>query len=39
MSIKKMRAMKTELSDWFAGRIKVIIEIVLVVISIDIFYE
>jgi len=31
--------MKTELSDWFAGRIKQIIEIGLVVINIDIFYE
>jgi len=31
--------MKTELSDWLAGRIKQIVKIALVVISIDIFYE
>ena len=31
--------MKTESSDWFAGRIKQIIEIASVIISIDIFYE
>ena len=34
-----MRAIKTELSDWSAGRIKQIIGIDLFVISIDIFYE
>jgi len=32
-------AMITELSDWFAGRTKQIIEIDLIVINIDIFYE
>ena len=32
-------ALKMKLSEWFAGRIKQIIEIDFFVISIDIFYE
>jgi hypothetical protein len=34
-----MRPKIRKLSDWFAGRIKYLIEIVLVVLSIDIFFE
>jgi hypothetical protein len=39
MSIIIKSAMKTDLSDWFAGGIKNIIEVDLFVIRIDIFYE
>jgi hypothetical protein len=34
-----MKTAKTELSEWLAGRIKQMIDIVSVVTSIDIFYE
>jgi hypothetical protein len=34
-----MRPRIAKLSDWFAGRIKYLLEIALVVLSIDIFYE